>query len=199
VVRVDSEWAPLRECVYGWPNQQVFGEFLQDSQVRANGPMIQLWSSNAGRGLAEVDPEMFAAWASEINGAVDFLRSRGVIVHQPTTLVLAAGATLAVCTASYTLFVLGTACFAFAWNLVPAFQMGLAAELDPSGRLVVLSIAAVKLGYAAGVSAASFAQSYAWPSLSPLLASLTLTLSVIAFACASRRPCAANAKKMRYT
>lgn len=86
MIRVNSEWAPLRECVFGWPHQHVFGEFLQDSALRAKGRMMGLWRSNSGRGLAEVDPDMFAVWASEINGAVDFLRAHGVIVHQPTLL-----------------------------------------------------------------------------------------------------------------
>ena len=86
MIRVDSEWAPLRECVYGWPGQHVFGEFLQDAELRPSGAFADVWRANAGRSLAEVDPEMFARWSAEIEGVVAFLRSSGVVVHQPTLL-----------------------------------------------------------------------------------------------------------------
>lgn len=85
-VRVESEWAPLRECVYGWPEQHIFGLFLQDAEVRANGGMIDLWKANEGKSLRDADPEMFAVWRGEIEGVVSFLRKRGIVVHQPTRL-----------------------------------------------------------------------------------------------------------------
>jgi N-dimethylarginine dimethylaminohydrolase len=85
-VRVDSEWAPLRECVYGSAAQHIFGLFLQDAKVRANGSMIDRWKAYEGRSLADVEPETYALWRAEIEGVVDFLRRSGVVVHQPTLL-----------------------------------------------------------------------------------------------------------------
>jgi len=97
-------------------------------------------------------------------------------------LLLVAGAAVAAGASSFPLFVLGTASFAFAWNLMPPFQLGLAADLDRSGRLAVLSIAAVKLGYAAGASLAGLAQSGLGFQLNALLTAASLALSTLAFA-----------------
>lgn len=49
-------------------------------------------------------------------------------------------------------FVYGVAVmlFAFCWNLPVAFQLATTVAVDPSGRLVVLFLSAVKLGYAIG-------------------------------------------------
>jgi predicted MFS family arabinose efflux permease len=49
-------------------------------------------------------------------------------------------------------FFLAIALFGFGWNFIPPFQLGIAADIDPSGRLVVLNIALVKLGYAVGAA-----------------------------------------------
>ena len=38
--------------------------------------------------------------------------------------------------------------FAFAWNFPVPFQLGITVSVDRSGRLVVLFLSAVKLGYA---------------------------------------------------
>jgi hypothetical protein len=40
--------------------------------------------------------------------------------------------------------------FAFAWNFPVPFQLAITVSMDVSGRLVVLFLSAVKLGYAAG-------------------------------------------------
>jgi len=85
-VFVASEWAELRECVYGWPGQHIFGKFLQDAKVRAHGSIGAIWEQNEGRSIKDVAPEIFTQWSSQIEGVVAFLRSSGITVHQPTTL-----------------------------------------------------------------------------------------------------------------
>ncbi len=71
--------------------------------------------------------------------------------------IVIAGATLLVVTPSpSTAFYVGVVIFGFGWNFLPSFQLGVAAALDPSGRLAVLNIALVKLGYALGAAAAGW-------------------------------------------
>jgi glycine amidinotransferase len=83
-VGVESEWAELRECVYGWPGQHIFGRFLQDAEVRAHGVIGEIWRRSEGKSIAEVSPAIFSEWAAQIEGVVAFLRSSGITVQQPT-------------------------------------------------------------------------------------------------------------------
>lgn len=52
-------------------------------------------------------------------------------------------------------FFLGVMLFAFAWNFPVAFQLAITVSVDVSGRLVVLFLSAVKLGYAAAPALAA--------------------------------------------
>ena len=52
-------------------------------------------------------------------------------------------------------FLLGVMLFSFAWNFPVAYQLAITVSLDVSGRLVVLFLSAVKLGYAAGPAIAA--------------------------------------------
>lgn len=83
-IRVDYEWGELRECVFGWPRQFIFPRFLQDAQVRAMGEIERIWRANQERDLAEAAPHVHAELTAHIDGAVAFLRSLGIVVHQPT-------------------------------------------------------------------------------------------------------------------
>jgi MFS family permease len=46
-------------------------------------------------------------------------------------------------------FLAGVMLFAFAWNFPVPFQLAITVSMDVSGRLVVLFLSAIKLGYAA--------------------------------------------------
>jgi predicted MFS family arabinose efflux permease len=50
---------------------------------------------------------------------------------------------------SGTAFFIGVMLFAFAWNFPVPYQLAITVSMDVSGRLVVLFLSAVKLGYAA--------------------------------------------------
>ena len=80
---VESEWAELRECIYGWADDLILPRFLQDAEVRPEGEMREFWQRHQGRRLAEADPELFGRFKEQVDGAVDFLRGRGITVHQP--------------------------------------------------------------------------------------------------------------------
>ncbi len=67
-----------------------------------------------------------------------------------TSLLCFFGALAAVTTPGTAAFLLGVTAFSFGWNLAPAPQIGCLATIDPSGRLAVANIAALKLGYALG-------------------------------------------------
>jgi N-dimethylarginine dimethylaminohydrolase len=78
---VQSEWAELRECVYGSPETWVLPKFLGDAKLRAQGGFGEFWQKNAGRDMAEADPELFARMRSHVQGAIDLLESLGVTVQ----------------------------------------------------------------------------------------------------------------------
>lgn len=82
-VFVRSEWADLKECVYGWPEQFIIPKYLSDSKARAYGDFERFWMSNQGRLIQEADPNYYAAVKSQVDAAVGILRSRGIKVQQP--------------------------------------------------------------------------------------------------------------------
>lgn len=82
-IYVRAEWGALKECVYGWSGQFVWPKFLQDAELRPTGGVRQAWYDHAERDVAESDPEFYAAWKSQIDGAVEFLIRQGITVHQP--------------------------------------------------------------------------------------------------------------------
>ena len=78
---VQSEWAELKECVYGSPDRWVLPKFLSDAKLRAQGSFGDFWQKNAGRDMAEADPEVFGQLQSQVQGAIDLLRGLGIKVH----------------------------------------------------------------------------------------------------------------------
>jgi MFS family permease len=72
------------------------------------------------------------------------------------SIAIGGGAVLAVLPLWSGLFYLGVMIFGFGWNFLPPFQLGVAAAIDPRGRLAVLNVALVKLGYAFGTAAAGW-------------------------------------------
>ena len=81
---VESEWAQLRECFYGWAEQYILPKFLQDADVRPSGEFREFWHANQEKNLADVAPEFYARSRSQIEGVVEFLVKQGVRVHRPT-------------------------------------------------------------------------------------------------------------------
>ncbi|MCR9255717.1 MAG: hypothetical protein NXI16_06425 [Alphaproteobacteria bacterium] len=79
-IHVESEWADLKECVYGSPDHWVLPVFLDDSKLRAQGWFGKLWAENQGRDMKEVDPDLFAEFSSQVRGAIDLLERLGVTV-----------------------------------------------------------------------------------------------------------------------
>ena len=82
-VFVESEWAELKECVYGWTGQFIWPVFLQDAELRPTGGVRRLWYDNQERDVAAACPEFYAEWKTQVEGAVRFLEDSGVTVHLP--------------------------------------------------------------------------------------------------------------------
>ncbi len=78
---VESEWADLRECVYGSPHNWVLPVFHADAKLRAQGEFGELWVKNQGRAMKDVAPDLFNEFSAQIQGAIDLLRSLGITVH----------------------------------------------------------------------------------------------------------------------
>lgn len=78
---VESEWAPLKECVYGAPDQWVLPKFLGDARLRAHGEFGAFWQAHAGEDMAIAAPALFQEMQAQTQGAIDLLRSFGVTVH----------------------------------------------------------------------------------------------------------------------
>ncbi len=82
-IGVESEWAQLRECIYGWAGDFVLPRFLQDAELRPSGQVRRLWQAHQGQPVKSVDREFFTRFRAQLEGAVEFLRGRGITVHQP--------------------------------------------------------------------------------------------------------------------
>lgn len=82
-VHVSAEWGELKETVYGWPEQFIFGEFLQDAELRPVNEFRRLWKESPGQFCKEIAPEIFERHAAQVNGVVKFLVDSGVRVRQP--------------------------------------------------------------------------------------------------------------------
>lgn len=80
-IYVESEWAALKECVYGSPDTWVLPVFLSDVKLRAQGEFGEFWAKNQGRDVKEVAPELFAEFSGQIQGAIDLLEDLGIRVH----------------------------------------------------------------------------------------------------------------------
>lgn len=80
-IGVESEWAPLRECVYGAPDAWVLPRFLSDSKLRAQGEFGRFWEAHQGEDMAVAAPALFAEMQAQVQDAIDFLRGRGIVVH----------------------------------------------------------------------------------------------------------------------
>lgn len=80
-IYVESEWAELKECVYGSPDTWVLPKFLGDAKLRAQGEFGTFWIKHQGQDVAEVAPELFAEFSGQIRGAIDLLERLGVVVH----------------------------------------------------------------------------------------------------------------------
>ena len=82
-VYVESEWAELKECVYGWTGQFIWPKFLQDAELRPSGGIRQVWHDHQEQDVEQACPEVYEAWKAQIEGAIEFLQKRGVTVHLP--------------------------------------------------------------------------------------------------------------------
>jgi N-dimethylarginine dimethylaminohydrolase len=82
-VRVDFEWAELKECVYGWSEEFILPKFLSDSKARAVGEFGKFWLANQGLNVKVADPAYAAAIRAQIDAVLEILRSFGVRIHQP--------------------------------------------------------------------------------------------------------------------
>ena len=87
-VKVESEWAELKECVYGSPDHWVLPLIYNDSRLRAQGEFGKFWLKNAGRDMKEASPELFNELSTQIKGAINFLETSGVRVHVAGTISL---------------------------------------------------------------------------------------------------------------
>ena len=85
-VKVESEWAELKECVYGSPDHWVLPLIYNDSRLRAQGEFGKFWLKNAGRDMKEASPELFNELSTQIKGAINFLETSGVRVHVAGTI-----------------------------------------------------------------------------------------------------------------
>lgn len=78
---VESEWAPLKECVYGSPDRWVLPKLLRDAKLRAHGDFAKFWEEHEGQDVAIAAPELFAEFSKQVAGAIKTLESFGVKVH----------------------------------------------------------------------------------------------------------------------
>lgn len=142
------------------------------TQVAFGAGIMLLWGSaariGAARGIesAQVAHFLSVALLASILGA---LCASAIGRRIPVPALLSIGTAIVIIASGVVVgvpgpiaFAVGVALFGFAWNFLPPYQFGIAAELDRTGRLIVLNIALVKLGYASGAAAGGIAASSRW-------------------------------------
>lgn len=82
-IYVKSEWADLKECIYGWPEEFIIPRYLADSKARAYGDFQKFWYANQGKLVQDADIEYFKLVQQQVNTAVSILKELGIKVHQP--------------------------------------------------------------------------------------------------------------------
>ncbi len=80
-VYVESEWAELKECVYGSPDAWVLPVVHDDVKLRAQGEFGEFWMKNQGKNVKEIAPDLFTEFSGQIQGAIDLLEAFGVRVQ----------------------------------------------------------------------------------------------------------------------
>ena len=80
-VYVESEWAELKECVYGSPDTWVLPVVHNDVKLRAQGEFGKFWMKNQGKNVKQIAPDLFAEFSGQIQGAIDLLQDFGVRVQ----------------------------------------------------------------------------------------------------------------------
>ncbi len=80
-IHVESEWADLKECVYGSPDAWVLPKFLGDAKLRAQGEFGRFWEEHQGQDVSEAAPDLFREFSGQIQGAIDLLEELGIRVH----------------------------------------------------------------------------------------------------------------------
>ena len=80
-INVVSEWAELKECVYGSPDHWVLPIIYKDAKLRAQGEFGEFWLNNAGQDMKLVGPEWFSELSLQVQGAINLLKDIGVVVH----------------------------------------------------------------------------------------------------------------------
>lgn len=183
--------APGVRLSAGWSGPLILlGQFAFGCGVMAIWSIAAIIGTTRGWPSILVEQALSLSLLASIGGALVAAAASGrwprSVMLWGGALLLVAGAVLAAFAHGFALFAAGIACFGFAWNLMPAFQLALAADLDRSGRLVVLSIAAVKLGYAAGVSLGGLVQVRHGFQANALLVTVALALSTLAFTASLR-------------
>ena len=79
---VRAEWGELKECIYGSSHEFIFPKWNVDSDLRPVGEFRQMWQSNPGRSLEDVNPDYFRNWKAQIDGVAGFLENSGIKVHR---------------------------------------------------------------------------------------------------------------------
>ncbi len=78
---VESEWADLKECVYGSPENWVLPVIYDDARLRVQGAFGEFWVNNPGKDMKQVAPELFAELSAQVRGIISFLETAGVRVQ----------------------------------------------------------------------------------------------------------------------
>lgn len=81
-ISVHHEWGKLKEVVVGVPNlrlptnlAEVPKRFLPDSSIR-------FIEEHAGKEVADCAPDIFQRFVEQVDGIIQILKSRGIVVHQ---------------------------------------------------------------------------------------------------------------------
>lgn len=86
-VQVHHEWGALKEAICGIPVFKIPVKLPEHVYNYTPDEGIKFMEANAGKGLEQASPEVYKATVQQMDALADVLKSRGIKVHRPKTLI----------------------------------------------------------------------------------------------------------------
>ena len=81
-IKVHHEWGKLKEVVVGVPNLRLPTRLAEAPKRFLPDSSIEFIEQHAGKEVSECAPELFQTFVSQVDGIIELLRGRGIVVHQ---------------------------------------------------------------------------------------------------------------------
>ncbi|TWT81286.1 Inosamine-phosphate amidinotransferase 1 [Planctomycetes bacterium CA13] len=82
MIQVNHEWGALKEVVVGVPNLRLPSKLAEAPKQFLPDTSIEFIEKHAGKLVKDCAPDLFSQFVEQVNGIIQILEDRGIIVHQ---------------------------------------------------------------------------------------------------------------------